>query len=105
MKSLDDLQPQNPEQGFHFPGAFEVTAVHPPSQQTLAKVKESIKQQLTAQQQQTALSKFVKEFKKKWEGRTDCRKEYVVMDCKQFKAPKTPAFPTGATPPTGAGTA
>lgn len=84
---------------------FEVTAVHPPSQQALAQVKESIKQQLTAQQQQTQLSKFVKEFKKKWEGRTDCRTEYVVMDCKQYKAPKTPATPTGATPPTGAGTA
>ncbi len=82
---------------------FEVTAVHPPSQQSLAQVKESIKQQLTAQQQQTALSAFVKEFKKKWEGRTDCRAEYVVMDCKQYKAPKTPATPT--TPPTGAGTA
>ncbi len=27
MKSLDDLKPQNPEQGFQFPGAFEVTAV------------------------------------------------------------------------------
>ena len=27
MKSLDDLQPQNPEQGFQFPGAFEITAV------------------------------------------------------------------------------
>ena len=27
MKSLDDLHPQNPEQGFQFPGAFEVTAM------------------------------------------------------------------------------
>ncbi|HEX6833651.1 MAG TPA: DUF493 family protein [Rudaea sp.] len=27
MKSLDDLQPQNPEQGFQFPGAFEITAM------------------------------------------------------------------------------
>ena len=27
MKSLDDLQPQNPQQGFQFPGAFEITAV------------------------------------------------------------------------------
>jgi len=27
MKSLDDLQPQNPEQGFQFPGAFEITAI------------------------------------------------------------------------------
>jgi putative lipoic acid-binding regulatory protein len=27
MKSLDELQPQNPQQGFQFPGAFEITAV------------------------------------------------------------------------------
>lgn len=27
MKSLDDLHPQNPEQGFQFPGAFEITAM------------------------------------------------------------------------------
>jgi hypothetical protein len=30
----------------------------------------------------------------KWQGRTDCRKEYTVPDCKQFKVPKTPATPT-----------
>jgi len=27
MKSLDDLQAQNPHQGFQFPGAFEITAI------------------------------------------------------------------------------
>jgi putative lipoic acid-binding regulatory protein len=27
MKTLDDLQPQNPQQGFQFPGAFEITAM------------------------------------------------------------------------------
>lgn len=27
MKSLDDIQPQNPQQGFQFPGAFEITAM------------------------------------------------------------------------------
>ena len=27
MKSLDDLTPQNPQQGFQFPGAFEITAM------------------------------------------------------------------------------
>ena len=27
MKSLDDLTPQNPQQGFQFPGAFEITAL------------------------------------------------------------------------------
>ena len=27
MKSLDDLQPEKPGQGFQFPGAFEITAM------------------------------------------------------------------------------
>jgi putative lipoic acid-binding regulatory protein len=27
MRSLDDIQPENPQQGFQFPGAFEVTAM------------------------------------------------------------------------------
>lgn len=27
MKDLDDIQPQNPEQGFQFPGVFEITAM------------------------------------------------------------------------------
>ncbi len=27
MKDLGDIQPQNPEQGFQFPGVFEVTAM------------------------------------------------------------------------------
>jgi putative lipoic acid-binding regulatory protein len=27
MKTLDDLQPENPGQGFQFPGAFEITAM------------------------------------------------------------------------------
>jgi foldase protein PrsA len=79
---------------------FEVTAVHASSQQTLAQVKESIKQQLAATKQQSALTKFVANFKKKWEGRTECRKEYMVTDCKGFKAPATPTVPT-----TGTGTA
>ena len=27
MKSLDDIAPQNPQQGFQFPGVFEITAM------------------------------------------------------------------------------
>ena len=27
MKDLDEIQPQNPEQGFQFPGVFEITAM------------------------------------------------------------------------------
>jgi foldase protein PrsA len=80
---------------------FEVKAVHAPTQQPLAKVKESIKQQLAATQQQTALTKFVASFKKKWEGRTECRKEFMVMDCKGYKAPKVP---TTSAPTTGTAT-
>jgi foldase protein PrsA len=68
---------------------FKVTGVTPGSQQTLAQAQTSIKAQLTATQQQTALSKFVKEFKKKWQAKTECRAGYVVMDCQQYKAPKT----------------
>lgn len=27
MRSIDELQPQKPDQGFQFPGAFEITAI------------------------------------------------------------------------------
>jgi foldase protein PrsA len=77
---------------------FEVKTIHAPSQQALAQVKTSIQQQLTAQKQQTSLSKFVNEFKKKWTGRTDCRPGYVILDCKQYKAPATTPAPSTGTP-------
>jgi foldase protein PrsA len=72
---------------------FEVKSITAGSQKTLAQSQSSIKQQLTATQQQTALSKFVKEFRTRWTGRTECRAGYVVMNCKGYKAPKTPAAP------------
>jgi foldase protein PrsA len=90
---------------------FEVQSITAGSQQTLKQAEPSIKSQLTATRQQTALSKFVKEFKKKWMSKTDCRAGFVVSDCKQYKAPKTkstsvPATttpnattPEGSTPP------
>jgi foldase protein PrsA len=74
---------------------FEVLGTKAGSQQSLASVQAAIKQQLTATQQQAALSKFVKNFKKKWKAKTDCRASYVVEDCKQYKAPKTSS--TGTT--------
>jgi foldase protein PrsA len=74
---------------------YEVKSVTAGNQQTLKQAEASIKQQLTATTQQAALSKFVKEFKKTWTAKTDCREEFVVMDCKQYKAPKTGS--TGAT--------
>jgi foldase protein PrsA len=68
---------------------YEVKSSTPGTQQTLAQSEASIKQQLTATTQRAALSKFVKEFQKTWTAKTDCRPEFVVMDCKQYKAPKT----------------
>ncbi|HEY2536579.1 MAG TPA: peptidyl-prolyl cis-trans isomerase [Solirubrobacteraceae bacterium] len=78
---------------------YEVTGTTKGNQQALTQAQASIKQQLTAQQQQQALSKFVKEFRTRWEGKTECRSGYVVQDCHEFKKPATP---TGATPQTGA---
>jgi foldase protein PrsA len=85
---------------------YEVKSSTPGTQQTLKESEASIKQQLTATTQQAALSKFVKEFKKTWTAKTDCRAEYVVMDCKQYKAPKTSSTGTTGTavPQTSTGT-
>jgi len=79
---------------------FEVQSIKAGSQQTLKQAEASIKAQLTATQQQSALSKFVKEFKKKWTAKTDCRAGYVVADCKSYKAPKTSSTsaPAATTP-------
>lgn len=76
---------------------FEVLNTTPGSQETLAKAQSTIKSQLAATGQQQALSNFVKEFKKKWIAKTECRSGYVVTDCKTYKAPKTSSTSTGTT--------
>jgi foldase protein PrsA len=77
---------------------FSVKGVTPGSQQSLAQAESSVRSQLVATNQQGALSKFVKDFKKKWTAKTDCRSGFVVMDCKQYNAPKTPSVPAVTTP-------
>lgn len=67
---------------------YEVTKVIPGSQQPLAAVQSTISQQVAAEKQQKALSEFVKNFRKTWTARTECRAEYSVQDCKGYKAPK-----------------
>ena len=76
---------------------FEVLSVTPGTQRTLAQVQSTVKQQLISTGEQTALSKFVKEFKKKWTAKTECRSGYVVADCKSYKAPKTTSTGTSTT--------
>jgi foldase protein PrsA len=76
---------------------FEVTKVTKASQQTLAQAKETIRQTLASQNQQKALDKFVKSFRKRWKAKTDCREGFRTADCKN--APKATPTPT-PTPPT-----
>ena len=77
---------------------FEVTKITPASQQSLAEAKATIKQTLASQNQQKALDKFVKSFRKRWKEKTDCREGYRTQDCKN--APKKTPTPS-ATPPAG----
>jgi foldase protein PrsA len=76
---------------------FQVDKITKGSQQSLDQSKASIKQLLVSQKQQKVLNDFVKQYQKKWKDRTDCRKGYVVDDCKN--APKKKATTnTTATP-------
>jgi foldase protein PrsA len=70
---------------------YEVTSTTPGSSQSLAQSEAAIKQQLAATGQQSALSKFVKEFRSKWEAKTECASGYSVQDCHGYKKPKTSA--------------
>jgi foldase protein PrsA len=76
---------------------FKVTKVTPASQQTLAQAKETIRQTLQSQNQQKALEKFSKDYSKRWKEKTDCRKGYVIQQCKQ--GPKATPTPSAAAPP------
>jgi foldase protein PrsA len=79
---------------------YKVNSITAGQAEPLSKAESTIKQQLTARGQQEALSKFVKEFRKKWTGKTECRDGYVVQNCKEYKAPKTPKTSPTAVPTT-----
>jgi foldase protein PrsA len=77
---------------------FEVTKITAASQQSLKDATPTIKQLLASQNQQKALDAFVKDFRDKWKGKTDCRKEYVTPDCKNAPKPKTTTTPAPGAP-------
>jgi foldase protein PrsA len=79
---------------------FEVEKIQKASQQTLEQAKETIRQTLQSQNQQKALDDFVKEFRKKWKERTECREGFETQDCKGAPEPTATAQPGGAAPPT-----
>jgi foldase protein PrsA len=77
---------------------FKVDKVTKASQQTLEQATPTIKQLLAAQNQDKAFSSFVKNFQKKWKGKTECREGFATPQCKNGpKATPTPT-PAVATP-------
>ncbi|MDQ3850117.1 MAG: peptidyl-prolyl cis-trans isomerase, partial [Actinomycetota bacterium] len=70
---------------------FQVQKVTPASQQTLKQATPSIRQLLLAQGQQKAIDGFVKDFRKKWKAKTNCRAGFVTQDCKNAPKQKTTA--------------
>jgi foldase protein PrsA len=85
---------------------FKVQKITKASQQTLAQARTTIRQLLASQNQQKALESFVKDFTKKWKDKTNCRKGYVISDCKNAPKPKTTTqstVPPGNQPQTTTG--
>jgi parvulin-like peptidyl-prolyl isomerase len=74
---------------------FKVKGTTAGTQQSLAQSKAAIKSQLTATREQTTLSKWIKEFKKRWKAKTECASGYVVANCKSYKEPKGKTTKTG----------
>jgi foldase protein PrsA len=72
---------------------FKVTKVTSKSQQSLAQAKSTIQSLLDSQEKQKALNTFVTDFRKKWKGKTNCAKGYVVDTCKNAPKPKTTSAP------------
>jgi len=73
---------------------IQVKKITPAIQQTLQQASPAIKSQLQSTGQQTALDKFVKTFQDDWKKDTNCRKGYIVSQCKN--APKAKTTTTGA---------
>jgi foldase protein PrsA len=82
---------------------FQVSKIQKATQQSLAQAKDTIKQTLQSQNQQKALEAFSKKYSEKWKKQTDCRKGYVIQQCKQ--GPKATPTPTATAPEVPQGTA
>ena len=85
---------------------FEVSKVTEASQQSLEEAEKTIRDLLVSQNEQKALDEFVKDFRKEWKEKTECREGYVFADCKNYEEPEATATPTppGAVPNPGEST-
>jgi foldase protein PrsA len=76
---------------------FRVTQITKASQQSLTQATPTIRQTLAAQNQQTALNNFVKDFQKRWRDKTQCQNSFKTTDCKNGPKPT----PTPSASPVG----
>jgi foldase protein PrsA len=78
---------------------FKVTNITAASQQTEQQAHDTIVNLLRSQQEQTAINNFVKDYQKKYKGKTDCAKDFVIDSCKNAPKTKTSTAPvSGAAP-------
>jgi foldase protein PrsA len=75
----------------------EVDKITPGIQQTLVQATPQIKTQLQQTGQQAKLDAFIKTFNKEWKGKTNCRKGFIVTQCKNAPKAKTSTTATTAT--------
>jgi parvulin-like peptidyl-prolyl isomerase len=71
---------------------FEVKRTYPPHKKTPAQAQAEIRMLLPHELYNQALVAFIRQWRAKWRARTNCRAEYVVPKCKQYKV-------TAASPP------
>lgn len=79
---------------------FQVQRILPPKQQTLKEATPTIRQVLTAENQNKVGKAYDDKFKKKWKGRTKCREDFEVPLCDGVPEPKQ-TTPQGAPPAQG----
>jgi foldase protein PrsA len=90
--------PVKTQQGYY---VFDVSKITPATKQSLGQSSEGIRQLLISQTQQKALDNFTQGFRKKWRGKTNCRKPYVIPDCSNGE---DTSLSVGGGPPAAAGT-
>jgi hypothetical protein len=56
---------------------------------SLSAVSASIKQEMRSQREEKSFAAFKAAFRKRWTARTDCRAGFVVLECRQYKAPSS----------------
>jgi len=93
-KKGDLLGPIKTQFGYY---VVEITKITKATQQSLEEARDTIKQVLTQEKQQKALSKFSEEYRKEWTEKTDCRKGFAIQGCKN--GPKESTATTAATTP------